>query len=113
MITGGIDSTKYDSTKYTLSKKDNKKYFGSSGNILLPKENTLYSTSYKIKNFETIIENDRKTVEEFFIDSFRNKKLKMFSKDKKNSFYDKYNINNELTLQEEKKIDEIIKRNRK
>ena len=37
----------------------------------------------------------------------------MFSKDKKNSFYDKYNINNELTLQEEKKIDEIIKRNRK
>ena len=90
MMTGGIDSTKYDSTKYTLNKKENKKYFGLSGNTIINNENTLYSTSYKIKNFENINDNDKKTFEEIFIDSFRNKNLK-------NNFYDKYNINNELT----------------
>ena len=118
MMTKGIDSTKYDSTKYTSSKKEKKnsqkKYFGLPGNTpLSPLSNEhTHKIKFKIKNFETIAENDRQTVEEFFIDSFRNKNLKIFSKEKKNSFYDKYNINNHLTIKEENKINNLINKNR-
>ena len=92
MMTKGIDSTKYDSTKYTSSKKEKKnsqkKYFGLPGNTpLSPLSNEhTHKIKFKIKNFETIAENDRQTVEEFFIDSFRNKNLKIFSKEKKKFF---------------------------
>ena len=141
MMKGGVDSTEYDSTKYTLSKKEeikktqSKKYFGISGDTPLINTGTLsdlYSTTNvasktlskinsfsernifqrtKNQNFE-ISENDRKIAEEFFLDSFRNKNLKMFTKENKKNFYDKYNINNKLTFEEESKINKIIDRNK-
>ena len=141
MMKGGVDSTEYDSTKYTLSKNEGikktqtKKYFGISGDTPLMNTGTLsdlYSTTNlasktlskinsfsernifkrtKSKNFE-ISENDRKTAEEFFLDSFRSKNLKMFTKENKKNFYDKYNINNKLTFEEESKINKIIDRNK-
>ena len=91
MMKGGVDSTEYDSTKYTLSKKEeikktqSKKYFGISGDTPLINTGTLsdlYSTTNvasktlskinsfsernifqrtKNQNFE-ISENDRKII---------------------------------------------------
>ena len=54
MMTGGVDSTQYDSTKYTLPKNDTnknskiKKYFGIPGDTKITKAGTLsdlYSTT--------------------------------------------------------------------
>ena len=145
MIARGIDSTEYDSTKYTLSKKEEtkdskhqqKKYFGIPGNTLLTRRGSLsdlYSTTSLVSNtlskmnsfseknifqrtknidMESIIDKDRKTAEGFFLDSYRNKNLKLFSKEDKKSFYEKYNIDHKLTIDEEYKINDIIERNRK
>ena len=143
MMTGGVESTQYDSTKYTLSKKEEsknmkpKKYFGLDGDTPLINKGTLsdlYSntslasnTLSKFNSFsernvlqknknnninEKIIENERKIAEEFFLDSFRDKNLKIFSKENKKSFYDKYNINDKLTFEEENKINDIINQNK-
>lgn len=62
------------------------------------------------KNIE-IDDNDRKTAEEFFLDLYRNKNFKIFSKENKKNFYKKYNIKNKLTIDEENKIDEIMNQN--
>ena len=146
LIAGGLDSTEYDSTKYTLTKKEEikntinqpKNYFGIPGDTPLIRRATLsdlYSTtslgfntlsqvnSFSEKNIfqrandknEKIIsdnDNDRKTAKEFFLDLYRNKNLKLFSKRNKKNLYEKFNINNKLTIEEESKINNIINRNK-
>ena len=145
MMKTGIESTKYDSTKYTITQKEEikdlkknsnpKLFFGLPGDTPLIKNgtftdlysNTNYNTLSKINSLseknifvnekklylDKIIDNDRKTAGEFFMDSFRNNNLKMFSKKNRKDFYEKYNINNQLTIAEEIKINDIINRNKK
>jgi len=144
MMQDGIESTKYDSTKYTLSPNEelkniklnskSKKYFGISGDTPLIMRDSIYSNNSRVSktlskfnsfseknifertsnnNLDKIIDNERKTAEEFFMDSFRNKNLKMFSKKNEKNFYDKYNINNKLTLTEEIKINQVLERSKK
>ena len=145
MMKTGIESTKYDSTKYTISQKEEikniktnskpKQFFGLPGDTPLIKNGTFtdlystrnYNTLSKINSFsekniftnkknlklDNIIDNDRKTAGEFFIDSFRNNDPKIYSNINTKNFYEKYNINNQLTIAEEIKINDIINKNKK
>ena len=50
---------------------------------------------------------------DLFIDSFRTKNQRHFSKENKINFYEDYNIIRKLTIDEENKIDKIINQNAK
>ena len=136
MMTGGVDSTQYDSTKYTLPKNDTnknskiKKYFGIPGNTKITKAGTLsdlYSTTSLVSNTlskknsfseqdifkRKLNDEDRKIAEDFFIDYSRNKNFRMFPKNSKKNFYEKYSIDNKLTIGEEIKINNILDKNKK
>ena len=88
-------------------------------------KNTYYPKTNKYKNnFETlnlnnisnlnpVSESDRKFAGDLFLDGFRTKNQRHFSKENKRSFYDDYNINRKLTVDEESKIDKIMSQNQK
>ena len=64
-------------------------------------------------NFNFITESDRKFAGDLFLDSFRTKNQRHFSKENKVSFYEDYNIIRKLTDEEESKIDKIMFQNQK
>ena len=64
-------------------------------------------------NFNFITESDRKLAGDLFLDSFRTKNQRHFSKEDKRNFYEDYNIIRKLTVDEESKIDKIIYQNQK
>jgi hypothetical protein len=64
-------------------------------------------------NFNFITESDRKFAGDLFLDSFRTKNQRHFSKEHKVSFYEDYNIVRKLTDEEESKIDKIMFQNQK
>ena len=64
-------------------------------------------------NFNFITESDRKFAGDLFLDSFRTKNQRHFSKENKINFYEDYNIIRKLTDDEENKIDKILFQNQK
>ena len=66
-----------------------------------------------INGFNFITESDRKFAGDLFIDSFRTKNQRHFSKENKINFYEDYNIIRKLTVDEENKIDKIMNQNQK
>ena len=66
-----------------------------------------------ISNFNFITESERKFAGDLFLDSFRTKNQRHFSKENKINFYEDYNIIRKLTIDEENKIDKIINQNAK
>ena len=64
-------------------------------------------------NINNISESDRKTAGDLFLDSFRTKNQRFFSKENRRNFYEDYNIIRKLTVDEESKIDKIINQNQK
>ena len=66
-----------------------------------------------INGFNFITESDRKFAGDLFIDSFRTKNQRHFSKENKRNFYEDYNIIRKLTVDEGNKIDKIMNQNQK
>ena len=66
-----------------------------------------------ISNFIPVSETDRKFAGDLFLDNFRTKNQRHFSKEHKRTFYDDYNIIRKLTVDEENKIDKVMNQNQK
>ena len=82
-------------------------------------QNNFYNKNNKKKknkifenlNLTNFSDNDRKFAGDLFLDSFRTKNQRFFSKENRRNFYNDYNIIRKLTIEEESKIDKIISQN--
>ena len=76
-------------------------------------QNNFYNKNIDLLNITNVSESDRKLAGDLFLDSFRTKNQRFFSKENRRTFYDDYNIIRKLTVEEENKIDKIMNQNQK